>query len=86
MVRVAGGSLSTVVTPGILIALALFGVLEVETALRICLVVYIATLGVIGWLAVRRSRLTWWQQLSALAMLVALGLLVVGLQTLAHSF
>lgn len=84
--RVAAGSISTMVTPGILLALALFGVLEIDTALRICLIVYIATLGVIGWLAVRRSRLTWWQQLSALAMLIALGLVVVGLQTLAHSY
>ena len=33
----------------------------------------------------RRSDLAWWKQVIALAILVALGLLVVALQTLAHS-
>lgn len=83
--RVAGGALSTLVTPGILLLLALFGVMALGTALRAASIVYIATLAIIGWFAVRRSDLVWWKQLLALAILVALGLLVVGLQTLAHA-
>jgi hypothetical protein len=35
-------------------------------------------------LAVRRTRLPWWQQAMAVAGLVGLGLLVVGIKMLAH--
>ena len=59
--------------------------MEVDRALRICVIVLIVTLALIGWLAVRRSHLLWWKQLLALGMLLALGLLVVLLQTIAHS-
>lgn len=69
----------------VLLALAAFGVLGLDTALRAASTVYIATLGLVGWVAVRRSRIAWWQQLLALAILMALGLAVVGLQILAHS-
>lgn len=85
MLRVAGGALSTVVTPAILIGLAWIGVIHLESALRAASIVYIVTLGVIGWFAVRRARLEWWKQVLALGVLIALGLAVVGLQTLAHS-
>lgn len=85
MLRIAGGALGTVVTPGILLLLAWLAVLPLETALRVSSIVYVVTLGVIGWFAVRRARLDWWQRLVALGVLVALGLAVVGLQTLAHS-
>lgn len=83
--RIAGGALGTLLTPGILLLLAWLDVLPLEAALRAASIVYIATLAVIGWFAVRRSDLAWWKQMIALAILVALGLLVVGLQTLAHS-
>lgn len=85
MLQVAGGALGTLLTPGILILLAWIGVIPLDTALGAASIVYIATLAVIGWFAVRRSRLAWWKQLIALGILVALGLVVVGLQTLAHS-
>ncbi|WP_203581423.1 hypothetical protein [Microbacterium hibisci] len=83
--RIAGGALGTLLTPGVLLLLALLDVLPLDAALRASSIVYIATLAVIGWFAVRRSDLAWWKQVIALAILVALGLLVVGLQTLAHS-
>ena len=83
--RIAGGALGTLLTPGILLLLAWLDVLPLEAALRAASIVYIATLAVIGWFAVRRSDLAWWKQVIALAILVALGLLVVGLQTLAHA-
>jgi hypothetical protein len=85
IIRIAGGALGTVVTPGILLLLAWMDVLGLAGALRATVIVYLATLGIIGWMAVRRSRLAWWQQVVALALLVALGFGVVGLQTLAHS-
>ncbi|MBW9109424.1 hypothetical protein [Microbacterium ureisolvens] len=85
LLRVAGGALSTMIVPGILLLLAWFDLMELATSLRISSIVYIATLGVIGWVAVRRARLSWGQKLLALGILLALGLLVIALQTLAHS-
>ena len=58
---------------------------DVDTALIASVCVYVVTLALIGWFAVRRSNIVWWKQLLALVMLVVLGLLVVLLQTLAHS-
>lgn len=83
--RIAGGALGTVLVPAILVGLAWIGVLQLDTSLRIASIVYIATLGVIGWLAVGRARLSWLQKLLALTILLALGLLVIALQTLAHA-
>lgn len=85
LLRVAGGALSTMVTPLILIGLAEVDVLTIDAALVASVCVYVATLALIGWFAVRRSNIVWWKQVLALAMLVVLGLLVVLLQTLAHS-
>ncbi|MFG6403091.1 hypothetical protein [Microbacterium sp. P04] len=85
MIAIAGSAVSTVFVPGIILALAWAGVFDLGGALRATMTVYIVTLAVIGWLAVRRSKLAWWVQLIALAMLLGLGLLVILLQTLAHS-
>lgn len=82
---VAGGALSTVVVPVVLLLLAWAGVLHVHASLRAVTIVYILTLGVIAWLAVRRAELSGGQKLLALAMLIVLGLAVVGLQILAHA-
>lgn len=81
---VMGGALGTLVAPCLLIGLAWLDVLSIETALRASMIVYIVTLGVIGWLAVRRSHLPWGKQLLVLGMLIALGLGVVALEALAH--
>lgn len=85
LVRVALGGLSTVVLPVILIGLAHFDVLSIDVALRVATIVYIATLAVIGWLAVHRSSLGWFSKFVVLVILVALGLVVIGLQTLAKA-
>ncbi|QAY72399.1 hypothetical protein ET445_02650 [Agromyces protaetiae] len=84
MGRVAGTAIASAGVPLILLALAAFGVFELEGALRAASIVYLVTLGVIGYLAVRRTRLAWWKQLAGLGGLVALGLAVVVLQQLAH--
>lgn len=85
LLRVAGGGLSTVVVPGVLVLLGWLEILPLSTAMSAAAVVYIATLALIGWLAVRRSRARWWERMLALGILVALGLLVIALQTLAKS-
>lgn len=85
MLRVSGGALASAFVPVLLLLLAALGRLQLETALRAGSIVYIVTLAVIGYLAVRRTSLRWWQQLLALGLLVALGLGVVGLQQLAHA-
>lgn len=85
LLRISGGALSTLITPVILIGLAEVDVIDENTALIAAIVVYMVTLGLIGWVAVRRSRVVWWQQVIAMAMLMVLGLVVIVLQTLAHS-
>ena len=84
MLRIAGSAVASASVPLIVLALAAFGVFELEGALRAASIVYLATLGLIGYVAVRRTRVAWWKQLLALGALVALGLAVVGLQQLAH--
>jgi hypothetical protein len=85
LLRVASGALGTVLVPGILLLLAWLEIMSVDAALRASIIVYIVTLAVVGWFAVRRSTLTWWKQALVLLGLVVLGLLVVLLQSLAHS-
>ncbi len=85
MLRVAGGALSTVVVPGVLLGLAALGVFTLEGALRTASIVYLATLVLIAYLAVGRAQLRPLQRVLALGSLVALGAVVIGLQTLAHA-
>lgn len=83
LVRVAAGGLSTVVVPGGLVLLGWLEIIPLSTAMTAAAAVYIATLALIGWLAVRRSHAKWWERVLALGILVALGLLVIALQTVA---
>jgi small-conductance mechanosensitive channel len=85
MLRIALGALSTVAVPAIMLGLAWAGVLQLETALRVSTIVYLVTLGVIGYGAVRRTTLPAWAKLLVFAVLVGFGALVVGVQVLAHS-
>ncbi|WP_350348094.1 hypothetical protein ABIQ69_15890 [Agromyces sp. G08B096] len=84
MVRVSASAIGSVAVPLLLLALAWAGVFELDRALRAASIVYLATLGLIGYVAVRRTRVAWWKQLVALGALVALGGVVVLLQQLAH--
>jgi hypothetical protein len=84
MVRIAGSALASAGVPIILLALAAFGVFELEPALRAASLVGIVTLGLIGLVAVLRTHVAWWKQLIALSALMALGLGVILLQLLAH--
>ncbi|MFB9959288.1 hypothetical protein [Agromyces bracchium] len=84
MLRVAGSALGSASIPLVILVLAVLGVFELKGALFASSIVYIVTLALIGYVAVRRSRLAWWEQVVALGLLVLLGLAVVGLQQLAH--
>lgn len=83
--RIAWGGLGTVVLPTVLLVLAGMEILPVNVGVDAALGVYVVTLAVIGWLAVRRSLLSWWQQGLALLTLVAFGVVVLALQGIAHS-
>ena len=84
MSRVSGSAIASAGVPLVLLVLAVLGVLGLEGALRAASIVYLVTLGLIGWFAVRRTRVAWWKQLTALGILVALGAGVILLQQLAH--
>lgn len=84
MLRVSGSAIASAAAPLIVLALAAFGVFELEPALRTASILYLVALGLVGYIAVRRTNAAWWKQLVALGILVALGLAVVGLQQLAH--
>ena len=45
--------------PLILLAFAAFGVFELDGALRAASILYVVTLGLIGFVAVRRTHLAW---------------------------
>ncbi|MFF2494050.1 hypothetical protein [Agromyces sp. NPDC058064] len=84
MLRTSGSALASAAVPFLLLGLAALGRLELEGALRAASIVYVATLGLIGFVAVRRTRVAWWKQLVAIGFLLALALGVVALQQLAH--
>ncbi|WP_116952897.1 hypothetical protein [Jiangella endophytica] len=85
MARVSLGALGALVLPGVFIGLAVADVWEIETALRAASIALVAALAAIGYLAVRRVRLPTWQRVIVLFAEVALGLLVIGLELLAHN-
>ncbi|MGZ5391797.1 MAG: hypothetical protein ACXWD3_08115 [Mycobacterium sp.] len=84
IVQASAQILQAAVPPVIVLLLAVFDVLDTETAMWIAMWTLVGELGVITLLAVRRTQLPWWQQAMAVAGLVGLGLLVVGIKMLAH--
>ncbi|MYR07284.1 hypothetical protein GTV32_13625 [Gordonia sp. SID5947] len=85
IVGISTGALGTLVFPLVLITLAWLDILELDTALLISGYIYIGTLALIGWLAVRKAEINWWQKLAALFTLVLIGFVVLAIQVLAHS-
>ncbi|PZF80818.1 hypothetical protein [Jiangella anatolica] len=85
MARVSLGALGALALPAIFIGLAVAGVWEIEPALRAASIALVAALAGIGYLAVRRARLPVWQRVIVLFAEVVLGLLVIGLELLAHN-
>jgi hypothetical protein len=78
------GALGAVTLPIVFLALSALGVWSVTAALLASTIALIVGLVVIGFLAVRRVPLRWWQRLLALGGEAVLGLAVVALQFLAH--
>lgn len=84
MVAVSSRALGVLVIPLISIGLAVFDVIEDRTGLVIAIVALIASLAVIARIAVSRTGLSGWRQFAVLLAIVALGALVVFLESLAH--
>jgi hypothetical protein len=84
MAAVSSRALGVLVVPVIAVALAVFDVIEDRTGMTIAIVALIISLAVIARIAVARSGISGWRQFIALAVLVALGVLVVFLEALVH--
>ncbi len=78
------GAVGSLAAPGVFLLLALLDVWSTDAALTASAIALVGALVVIGWAAVRRLDLTWWQRLVALGAEAALGVAVVGLQLVAH--
>ena len=84
MARVTFGAFAAVVLPLVFIGAAALNLWAISTALTASTIVLIVSLVLIGYLAVRRVRMQWWQRLIALGAEFALGAAVVGIELLAH--
>ena len=84
MFQTSGQILEAAFLPLLVLVGAGVGLLSTYTAVWIAIWVLVAELGVIAFLAVGRTQLPWWQQLLTVAILVGLGVLVVGIKTLAY--
>lgn len=78
------GAASAVVVPILALLVALFGWWSVPTALAVSAAGLVVSLGIIGYLAVRRIQMTWWQRLLAYGAEALVGIVVILLQILAH--
>ena len=84
MLRVVTPALGVLVLPVILLRLAATEVMTLDRALRVSSIALVASLVVIGYLAVRRLRISLFPSLVVLLAEFALGLAVVALELLAH--
>lgn len=84
MLRLTSTAIASAAVPLLVLLLAVVDWIELGTALTIASIVYVAILGLIGYIAVRRTRAPWWKQVIALGILVALGGLAILIQQLAH--
>ena len=84
MVQASGQILQASLLPLLALATAGVGLFETDTAMWIAKWILVAELGVIALLAVRRTRLPWWQQIVTVLLLSGVGVLVIGIKTLAH--
>lgn len=80
----SGQILEAAILPLVILAVAGLGAMGTDTATWAAAWVLVAELGVIALLAVRRTQLPWWQQALAVALLVGVGVLVLGIKILAH--
>ncbi|MGW0036796.1 hypothetical protein [Gordonia sp. NPDC003376] len=81
---VSASALSAIVVPMIFLLASHLGAWDTEIALRASAGALLLALIGFGWVAARRIRLPWWQRLLVLGGEAVLGVLVFGLQVLAH--
>lgn len=84
LLQASGQIVQAAVPPVIVLLLAVFDVLDTDTAMWIAMWTLIGELGLIALLAVRKTRLPWWQRALAVACLVGVGLIVVVIKIIAH--
>ncbi|GAA2906732.1 hypothetical protein JOD62_001116 [Microbacterium keratanolyticum] len=84
LLALTGTAIGSAMVPLLALLLAVLGWIELQTALAIAAVAYVGVLGLVGYVAVRRTRVSWWRQLIALGILIALGCIVIVIQQLAH--
>lgn len=83
--RASFGALTAVTLPLLFLIAAMLGWWTTSSALMASAIALLVALVAIGYIAVRRLALRWWQRLIALGAEALLGLAVVGLQVLAKS-
>ncbi|MGZ8809484.1 MAG: hypothetical protein ACXWZ0_21410 [Mycobacterium sp.] len=84
MLQASGQIVAAAVLPLLVLVAAGIGLLSTSTAMWIAMWVLVGELGIIALLAVRRAQLRWWQQLFTIAVLVGVGVLVVGIKIVGH--
>jgi hypothetical protein len=84
MLRTTLGAFGAVVLPLVFVGFAVAGSWSVDAALRASTIALVVTLGVVGYIAVRRVRIPFWQKVLLLLGEVAVGGLVIALELLAH--
>ena len=84
LLQASGQIVQAAVPPVIVLLLAVFDVLDTDTAMWIAMWTLVGELGLIAVLAMRRTKLPWWQQAISVAALVGIGLLVVSIKIIAH--
>jgi len=84
MIAVVAGAATAILLPFAFVGVAALGYWSVESSLLASMIALLAALGVVGWLAVRRVRLPFWQKALVLGAEVVLGAAVIGLELLAH--
>jgi hypothetical protein len=84
MAWVTARALGAVVAPAVLLVLAMTGIIPLAQAMSWSIVVLLIALAVIIWTAVHGAHLARWRGILVTASVVALGVLVVVLEVLAH--
>lgn len=84
MIVVSVGAFGVLPVPLLLLGLAAADAWSLDRALRAATIALVASLVVIGYLAVRRVRMPVWQRVVVLGAEALLGVAVIGLELLAH--
>ncbi|RKR30365.1 hypothetical protein C8D78_0690 [Arthrobacter oryzae] len=85
MIAISAEGLGVLVTPLLLLAAAGLGLLSTAAALAWAIVVLVASLAIVGFLAIRRLEIPLHHKAAIMFAEVVLSLLVIGLELLAHN-